>query len=60
MLRMASRLWAIASLLQVDVSTVERTRKKFVIGGIDFAPQVSSQAARQSIGRKRLPSAISE
>jgi hypothetical protein len=27
---------AITSSLQVNVSTVERTRKKFVMGGIDF------------------------
>jgi transposase len=32
---------AIASSLQVNVSTVERTRKKFVMGGLDFALQES-------------------
>ncbi|MBW4571839.1 MAG: helix-turn-helix domain-containing protein [Tolypothrix carrinoi HA7290-LM1] len=30
---------AIASALKVNVSTVERTRQKFVTGGIDFALQ---------------------
>lgn len=28
---------AIASTLRVHISTVERTREKFVIGGLDFA-----------------------
>ncbi|MEA5506773.1 helix-turn-helix domain-containing protein [Halotia wernerae UHCC 0503] len=28
---------AIASIVRVHVSTVERTREKFVVGGLDFA-----------------------